>query len=283
MLHILLPVHDRAAVTSRFLAALVAQDSRGYHLWVIDDGCTDDTVARVTATIPAGQVDILRGDGSLWWAGSLQLGYEQLAKLPLTNLDAVLICNDDMEFEPDFLRQGLAVLAGHPGAAIQAEGHDAASGAVDHGAHADLVRLTFRDAASGNQANCLSTRGLLMSGAVFVASGGFRPKWLPHYLSDYEFTLRLRRQGVTLLTDPRFHARVRLELTGHSGYNRSGPRRCWQSALSNRSKNNPKHWTAFVLMACPVWVAPLHLARIWTRFALALLVSCLPSRTGLSS
>jgi GT2 family glycosyltransferase len=271
MIHILLPVHNRAAVTAEFADALARQDLDDYRLILIDDGCTDDTVARVRQRIPAQRLHVLRGDGGLWWAGALQLGYEYLRSQSLADDDAVLIVNDDISFEPDFLRSGLAALANCPGAAIQAVGCDRETGAIDRGARANLWTLRFRAATADEPANCLSTRGLILRARSFTASGGFRPQRLPHYMSDYEFTLRLRRQGVELRCDDRFKATVRLELTGRGLYRRDGLAAFWTEAFSNRAKYNPKQMSAFVLMTCPPWVVPLHLMRIWLRFGVAAL------------
>lgn len=271
MIHILLPVHNRAAVTAEFAAALARQTYVDYRLLLIDDGCTDDTVARVRALIPEERLQVLRGDGQLWWAGALQLGYEALHQRGMAAQDAVLILNDDVLFEPDFLQQGLRAMADHPGAAIQAVGRDRLTGSVDRGACVDLVRLRFEAAALERPANCLSTRGLLMPAQVFERSGGFRPQRLPHYLSDYEFTLRLRRQGVPLICDDRFHATVRLELTGREHYRRDGLAAFWAEAFSNRAKYNPRQMSAFVLMTCPRWVVPVHLVRVWLHFLRAAL------------
>ena len=276
MLHVVVPVHNRAQVTARFLDALAAQTVTDFRLVLVDDGCTDDTVAIARARIGTGRLLVLHGDGNLWWAGALQRAWQHLAAEPPDAGDAVLIINDDVTFEPGFLAGGLAALAEAPGACFQAIGVDRRTGEVDRGAVADLVRLHFRGAAESEAPNCLSTRGLLMGADTFRRSGGFRPRWLPHYLSDYEFTLRLQRQGVPLRVDPRFSASVAFELTGLERPARRGPRRFIADAFSNRAKFNPKHWSAFVVMACPPWVVPVHLARIWLRFARSLLGSAWP-------
>jgi hypothetical protein len=141
-----------------------------------------------------------------------------------------------------------------------------------------LTHLRFRAAEPGETVNCLSTRGLLMSAPTFLRSGGFRPRWLPHYLSDYEFTLRLQSRGARLQVDERFTAEVDFGLTGLSQPAPRGACRLWHDAFSNRAKFNPKHWTAFVVMACPAWVVPLHVARIWLGFGRSLLRAALPAR-----
>lgn len=271
MIHILLPVHNRAGVTEDFAIALASQNFEDFRLILIDDGCTDDTVARVQSHISLPRLHVLKGSGNLWWAGALQLGYEYLLMQQLADDDAVLIVNDDISFETDFLSSGLTALAANTAAAIQAIGFDRESGFIDRGAVANLWTLRFRAATPKRQANCLSTRGLMMRASVFKASGGFRPKLLPHYMSDYEFTLRLHRQGVPLQCTEGFRANVRLELTGKEHYRRDGLSAFWAEAFSNRAKYNPKHMSVFVFMTCPPLVVPLHLMRIWLRFSIAAL------------
>lgn len=271
VLYIILPVYNRCAITEGFVRALRAQTHTDYRLVLVDDGSTDGTADMVRSLLPSRNLVVLRGNGQLWWAGALQLAYDQLRIEPPDARDATLIINDDVRFGPDFLANGLAVLEQFPAACIQAIGVDRATGEVDRGAVVDLVRLRFRAARADEAPNCLSTRGLLMRRATFMRSGGFRPRWLPHYLSDYEFSLRLRRRGVALRVDPRFSAEVALELTGLNQPSGSGVRRFLAEALSNRAKFNPKHWSAFVVMSCPPWVVPLHLTRIWLRFGRSVL------------
>jgi GT2 family glycosyltransferase len=278
MIHLILPVHNRVAVTSRFLSGLVAQTCRDFRVLLVDDGCTDGTVAASRAILGDDHLKVLCGDGQLWWAGALDLAYRDLLATRPDPADLVLICNDDMGLAPDFLATALRVAADHPNAATQAIGRDIKTGEVDRGAVADLRRLRFTAADPDHPANCLSTRGLLMKAGAFLASGGFRPWQLPHYLSDYEFTLRLASQGLKLRCDERWIADVSLELTGQAHYVDTGWRACWAAARSNRAKYNPFHWSAFVRMACPWWTQPWHLARIWLRCLRALLKAGSPIR-----
>jgi GT2 family glycosyltransferase len=267
MLYIVAPVHNRAAVTAHFLGLLAQQTCQDFTLVLVDDGCTDDTVAIARATLPPSQLVTLTGNGQLWWGGALQKAFEYLQAQRLQNGDAVLITNDDVSFEPDFLTCGLAVLAAHSDACIQAVGIDQDSGAVDSGAFAEVHRLHFRAAEPDEMPNCLSTRGLLMGADTWLRSGGFRPRWLPHYLSDYEFTLRLHRQGVTLMTVPSFHLVTNSATTGDETFDGQGLRHFINRTLSNRAKYNPVHWSALALMVSPRWVAPWLVLRLWLGFA----------------
>jgi len=238
-----------------------------YRLVLVDDGCTDDTVAIARRSVPQERLTVLPGDGNLWWAGALQLGFEYLVSEHIVATDAVLIVNDDVTFEPEFLANGVALLKAHPGACFQAMGVDRLGSVVDRGAIADTVRLRFRAAEHGEAPNCLSTRGLLMSGATFMRSQGFRPRWLPHYLSDYEFTLRLARQGVPLIVDARFQLVADYATTGEETFNGTSLRAFLVRSLSNRAKYNPTHWSALAMLVSPWWAAPVLVMRIWLGFA----------------
>jgi GT2 family glycosyltransferase len=63
-----------------------------------------------------------------------------------------------------------------------------------------LDKLRSRDEENGlHDVDALSGRGTLYPLAAFLAVGTMKPKWLPHYLADYELSVRIRRAGYRLL------------------------------------------------------------------------------------
>ena len=80
------------------------------------------------------------------------------------------------------------------------------------GPHVDawrLVTLDLLDLGRGYSAkdpvievDALSGRGVLFPMTCLNAAGGMRPNVLPHYLADYELSLRVRRSGYRLLVSP---------------------------------------------------------------------------------
>jgi len=201
-IHILLPVHNRRATTAHFLDYLFAQTYSDYRLILIDDGSTDGTAPMVAERLPG--IVILKGDGECWWAGSLQLGYDWLRANAVAADDIALIINDDTRFEEDFLATAVDLLGDRQGVMLHAQCWDESNDElVDDGVFVDWRRLTFNKVHDSEQVNCLSTRGLFLRVSDLLDSGGFRPRMLPHYVSDYEFTNRLMRQGVVPLIDPR--------------------------------------------------------------------------------
>ena len=96
--------------------------------------------------------------------------------------------------------------------------------------------------------------------ADFRQAGGFYPRLLPHYLSDYEFTIRARRKGLRLLTVPSLTLRLDTDATGEHGYETESLSKFLEN-FSRRSASNPIARAAFIALACPWPWKSLHLAK----------------------
>src|SRR5256886_5506708 len=106
-IYVLAPVHNRRALTERFVRCLAEQTDQGFHLVLVDDGSTDGTAEMVQSMVLG--ATIIRGTGSWWWAGSLEHARRWLRRRTIENDDLVLIANDDTTFEPDFLAAARSV------------------------------------------------------------------------------------------------------------------------------------------------------------------------------
>lgn len=269
-LYILLPVHNRREITRRFVRCLKAQSCREYHLLLIDDGSEDGTAEMVAETIPS--LTILRGTGDWWWAGSLQKGYEWLKSRGTGPRDCVLVINDDTEFGEDFLEKGLDLLRKHERTLLLAQSYDRETfRLIDAGRRIDWRRLRFEPAKSPSDIDCLSTRGLFLRAADFLETGGFHPRILPHYLSDYEFTIRARRKGMKLLSDPALRITMDSSATGHHQSADESFRGFSKKYFSRRSAYNPLAWTVFIALACPWPWKLVHWLGLWKSTAGAFL------------
>src|SRR5688572_24373538 len=90
------PVHNRKELTLGCLRSLFSADSAGLdlHAIVVDDGSSDGTSAALRQEFP--DVEIVRGDGSLWYTGGMNRGIEAAMK---HDPDFVLAINNDSEFD----------------------------------------------------------------------------------------------------------------------------------------------------------------------------------------
>jgi GT2 family glycosyltransferase len=260
--YILLPVHNRVEITKEFVACLRLQTHTDYHLILLDDGSTDGTAEMVRGGIA--NLTVLRGKGKWWWGGALHQGYLWLLKQGVPADALILIMNDDTRFDPDFIASGVSCLAKHRRTLLMAECYDlSCETLLDRGAHAEWKTLSFGPAQSPQDVNCLATRGLFLRMADFREIGGFHPRLLPHYLSDYEFTIRAHKKKMLLRTDPSVKVRLNRESTGLQTVDAGNGAGLLESFFSLRSAYDLRSWTCFVLLACPFRYIPVNLFRLY--------------------
>jgi GT2 family glycosyltransferase len=261
-IYILLPVHNRLDHTKGFIQSLLAQSYDHYHLVLIDDGSRDGTTAYVASKVK--DLSVLKGHGDWWWGGGLHQGYCWLKEKKVSAGDLVLMVNNDTEFGADFFQTAVALLGPCPRTLLLARVYGKYSGkCVEAGVHVDWRRLSFEHTEDAAQVNCLSTRGLFLRAGDLMGIGGFHPVLLPHYLSDYEFTIRAHGKGYRLVTDPSLKLRVDESATGVYTRQRSTGRVVFfRDYFSKGSSDNPFYWFSFVALACPWALKPWNFLRV---------------------
>jgi GT2 family glycosyltransferase len=258
-IYILLPVHNRREITKVFIDCLEAQTWQNYHLVLIDDGSTDGTEQMVRDRVE--NLTVIRGNGNWWWAGCLQQGFNFLKKKGLSYGDYVLIANDDVVFGKEFLAKGVSILDKNKQTLLLAQFQEADnSPPQETGAYADLKTFSF--STSSEYINCLATRCLFLKWADFVDIGGFHPIILPHYLSDYEFTIRAYKKGYRLLTTPELTIFLKEIHNMSPPIDYSSFFRFWRSLFSIKQVYNPIYQISFIFLTCPVRWIPRNLLKV---------------------
>jgi GT2 family glycosyltransferase len=276
-IYIILPVHNRVEITRSFLECLKRQTHNNYHLILIDDGCTDTTVEITKKLVP--NLDIVKGDGSLWWGGSLHEAYLHLKEKKIYDDDFVLIANDDTRFSNDFIETGISLLRDKTKTLLLARAFsEQRSCELDRGIHINWPLMTFKQAERNDEINCLSTRGLFLKAKDYLSLDGFLPHKLPHYCSDYEFTIRASRQGYNLCTNESLRLYVNEETTGVHSIKFQGFSKYVETLFSIRSAKNPRIMSNFVLLCAPKWSIPFSLTRIWIGAFVRMLLSSVRDR-----
>jgi predicted SAM-dependent methyltransferase len=260
-LYILLPVHNRCEITKIFIDCLDVQTYRNFHLVLIDDGSTDGTEQMVREKID--NLTVLKGNGRWWWAGSLQQGYEWLQDRKINDFDTVLIINDDVVIGNNFLEKGRSLINTNKQSILLAQFRFSAdSQPIETGVDADLKHLSFANASSPEKINCLSTRGIFLKWSDFLIIGGFHPRLLPHYWSDFEFTIRANRKGYKCLTSPELSLMPKLGETGRAVLDYSSFSRLLSSLFSVKTIENPIYKISFILLTCPAKWLPRNFLKI---------------------
>ncbi|MCI5196121.1 MAG: glycosyltransferase family 2 protein [Candidatus Electrothrix sp. AW5] len=259
---ILLPVHNRRKITERFIKCLVYQTWNNYHLILIDDGSFDDTKGMVLNYLPG--TTVIKGTGNWWWAGCLQRGIDWLHNHDVAPDDLVLFINDDVVISPDFLYQGATYLEHKKTTLLLAQVIDDATGnPVESGMVADLAMHKFIAAQKGDVINCFSTRGLLLKFGDILEIGGFYPKLLPHYGSDYEYTIRAFKKGFQLNTIPLFNLQIDNNETGLHHLSDSGLLESVKNIFSKKYVSNPIYRTTFIILISPIKRIPILIFPFW--------------------
>ena len=205
--HVLVPVFNRLALTQSLVTCLREQVvDEPMRICIVDDGSTDGT-----ANWLANQPDLhaLQGDGTLFWGGAVDHALKALHDIAAPQ-DWVLLMNNDTQVKPDFVQHLLHTARAHAPAAVGSVIRDqsAPERLLSLGARIDPWRLLTSDlldqgvspnSTSIQTVDALSGRGVLFPWASLKAAGGMRPRCLPHYLADYEVSLRVRKSGWQLM------------------------------------------------------------------------------------
>lgn len=208
-IYVLMPVHNRVESTRCMIECLQAQTLRGSMcIIVVDDGSTDGTAEYLSS---CDNLIVLKGGGSLWWGGSIDLAmrYAMSRALPA---DWVLLVNNDIEIRNNFVQSLLETALRNPKSAIGSVVRDRNNGKLlSVGPIIDAKRMIIKDWVEiiknlspeirVCKVDALSGRGVLFPVAGLVAAGGMRPGFLPHYFADYELSLRIKSSGWSLIVD----------------------------------------------------------------------------------
>lgn len=267
--YIILPVHNRCSVTAKFISCLATQSYSNYHLILVDDGSTDGTAEMVQSIIP--ELTILKGKGNWWWAGSLQQGIDWLKQKGVDDSDVILFINDDVTFEYDFLQIAISLLERQEGMLLPRIMDERTGQINESGVEADLKKFTFKIATSPEHINCLSTKGLFIQMSELKRVGDFYPRLLPHYWSDYEFTIRASRMGIRLYTDSSLTLCVDNTTSGFRSFETLSIFEFFKQYFSKKSVVNPVFTSIFVIKTCPFKYMPINLFKVWRNATISII------------
>jgi GT2 family glycosyltransferase len=93
---VVIPTHNRWEEARVTLGCLLNSTYKDFRILLVEDACTDGTVEKCRAEFP--QVEILHGDGNLWWSGSTNMGTKRALE---QGAEIVMWINDDIRVEPE--------------------------------------------------------------------------------------------------------------------------------------------------------------------------------------
>jgi GT2 family glycosyltransferase len=200
---VVIPVHGGLPLTVQCLDALRKCDPLPVMVVVVDDGSPDDTAAHLATHYP--DVNVVRGDGNLWWGGAINAGCEYAMEAGARTL--ILLNNDNVALSGNLLTELVRLLSergGCVGATQLMEGPDGQLSILGYGGILDWKRggsklrctgTFFRKSDSVSNCDWLPGMALACEAATFGALGGIDSRAFPQSRGDADFTLRARRRG----------------------------------------------------------------------------------------
>lgn len=233
--------------------SLTGQSFKNYWLILVDDGSVDGTGEMVRKSVENSV--ILKGNGNWWWAGSIQQAYNWIRRNVFEN-QGVLIINDDLIFDSNYLELGFAYLKENQDSMVLS----AAYSQFDRDFLEDCGVIYDFNTGQLNpkpmdrlmDLNCASTRGLFLTSKKFIETKGMRPLLLPHYFSDYEFSIRANRvynTPIKCYLDLKVY--MNNETSGLSEIRYSGFSDYIKKVLDKRYKESPIYTFIFFVLAFP--------------------------------
>lgn len=209
---VLLTCFNRKDKTEKCLASLHAQqgvDHIDFQFFLVDDGSSDGTSGMVSANFP--DVKIIRGDGSLFWAGGMRLAWK--SAIDEGAFDYFWLVNDDTVVYPDTLKHLLSVdeqarkTYGKGGLYVSST-LDMVTGTCSYGGRRLISEKDYKmveiEPTNGVQSCDLCNANILLVSNDVVLEVGILSDAYTHALADYDYSLRAKRSGFPLLMGPNY-------------------------------------------------------------------------------
>ncbi len=217
MLYLVTPTFNRHAVFLNFVHELREQTFQGYVLVAVDHGtekvkCSDDKVI------------IIEGSSDKWWTGAINIGLRYVLSLPsIKPEDHILVINDDVIINNDYLEQVNKAIAQKPNSCIGSLCYQtippykiqhlnmklnkakACFIYEHHGEILDTLKANFYDS------DVLKGRGTVFPVGILNEIGLYNEEKLPHYRADHELAWRAKKHGYEVVVSKNMQIGAKLD------------------------------------------------------------------------
>ena len=271
MLFVVMPVHNRKALTRGCLNSLKYQTVKDFTIVVVDDGSTDGTAEMIQNEFP--DIKLLYGDGQFFWTKSVNLGIRYALE---QKASYIMTINDDTIKDESYIEKMLFWADQQKDALLGAFAIDIhTKKAVYGGARINwknrktvslLNKLPIEQQFGLHEVNHLPARGLLIPTAVFEKIGLFNEDQLPHSYADYDFTCRAHRNGCKLYCN--YDAKIYIYPEENGDFkNRKNKsiKGYFYHLFGIKGEGNLRRFTTYVLNNCPPKYIPFVLVDGYAR------------------
>ncbi|RIV23422.1 glycosyltransferase family 2 protein [Fibrisoma montanum] len=262
MIYIVIPVFNRIGFTINCLESLLNQSFDNIKVIVVDDGSTDNTYEIIKQSFP--DVIILKGDGTLWWAGATNKGVEYaLSNSSNLERDFILTLNNDLIVKEDYIESLINCFNNNKPCLVGSVSVDIENPEKVEYLGVRWNRLTaklHRVAQASNKksysqlltsteilpSDLLSGRGTLIPLVLFKQIGLYDTVRFPQYAADDDFSYRAKQAGYKLILSTKSVVLSHCKATGlHLSAQKPTYKVLWQAMTSIKSPTNLKvrfHW-----------------------------------------
>ncbi len=273
LVHVVILAWNQKRDTLEALDSVLAMAYPNLRVVVADNGSTDGTADDVRARNES--VEVVRTERNLGIAGGYNLG---IAHALRQGADYVLVMNNDVEVAPDMLSQLVSEARRNPdvGALMPKIYHYYGERTRLWNAGArwrrfppgvKLIGINARDGPRWNQVReipYVTSCALLLSREALERTGGFDPQYY-FYQSDWDFSARLRENGLRILYVPQAHMWHKVSVSSLKG---DRPARYWFTMGSGSVAFYLRHASALVLVTFAVWFTVRETLKLkWGRIA----------------
>lgn len=259
--YVVIPVFNRPQFTFSCVDQLLSQDYPNIDI-IISDGKSTDGSPSLLKQHYGDRITLLSPFKEQWWSGSMAIGMlHVLSRQPLDS-DFILMMNDDTEFDSDYVStlvsesQKFQAVVGS--LTLDSRNKDLI---LDGGVRINWEDYEFQvktqispEHSFDDTIDVLPGRGTIIPIGAIRQIGGIDFRRFPHYIADYEFSARLKREGFRLLVSYKARIYSHKEATGLSAQKFPKKNWCqlWRLKTSRRSVNNIFDHIRFILSCSPI-------------------------------
>ncbi|NRT13282.1 glycosyltransferase family 2 protein [Flavobacterium sp. 14A] len=197
---VLITCHNRKDKTLACLEAFYkcfVPEGYKFIIFLVDDGSSDGTREAITIKFP--NVNIVQGDGNLYWNRGMRLAWDTATKAK--DFDYYLWLNDDTFLFDD----ALIILLSRPytGSIVCGTTQSEVSQKATYGGYSNKPHKLLIPNGEFQECTYLNGNCVLIPKAVFQEIGNLDPIF-HHAVGDFDYGLRAKKKGIKLLVAPSF-------------------------------------------------------------------------------